>query len=187
MRRSYTTVLFLLAAMAQPLLANAASSGYSGRESLLGLPAAEPDGSFSGMAPFVSGQGSRLTGERVFAGYRFESGLGLEGAQVQTPGRGLIATTDNFGVAATLTVPLADRWSAIGKAGVSVSEAAASALLAGQAGMPPHDRVIALGVAWQAADRVQVTAQSQRLAGRADASLGSIPGQTFALGARLQF
>jgi hypothetical protein len=187
MRGSYTALLLLIAATAQPLLASAASNGYSGRESLIGLPAAGPDGSVSGVAPFVAEQGSRLSGERVFAGYRFESGLGLEGAQVQTPARGLIATTDNFGLAATLTVPLAERWSAIGKAGVSISEAAASAMLAGQAGVPPHDRVIALGVAWQAADRVQVTATSQRLAGRADASLGSVPGQSFALGARLQF
>jgi hypothetical protein len=159
---------------------------YAGRESPVGVPVTEPLAYSSGVVPFVAEQGTRLAGERVYAGYRFGCGLGIEGAQYQTAARDLASTTDTLSVAGTVSLPLADKVVATAKAGWHVAESNVAVLVKDPGAVAP-DRLVGLGVAYQTRENVALTVESQRFGGRPTTSLGAIPSQTYLVGARVQF
>jgi len=159
---------------------------YAGRESPVGVPVAESLAYSSGVAPFVAEQGTRLAGERVYAGYRFACGLGIEGAQYQTAARDLASTTDTLSVAGTVSLPLADKVVATAKAGWHVAESNIAVLVNNPGAVGP-DRVVGIGVAYQTRENVALTLESQHFGGQPTAVLGAIPSKTYLIGARVQF
>lgn len=166
--------------------AQAEERAYAGRESPVGVPATDPQAYSSGAVPFVTEQGTRLAGERVYAGYRFACGLGIEGAQYQTAARDLASTTDTLSVAGTVSLPLADKIVATAKAGWHVAESNVAVLVNNPGAIAP-DRLVGIGVAYQTRENVALTLESQHFGGQPTAALGAIPSKTYLIGARVQF
>jgi len=166
--------------------AHAESAGYSGRESPVGVPSADPQGSSSGVVPFLAQQGARLAGERVYAGYRFSSGLGIEGAQYQSASRDIASTNDAFSVAGTVAVPLADKVSATAKAGVHVDQSQVATMASRPASVLP-DKLLGVGVSYRMRENIELAIESQHFTGRPAPTLGAIPSRALLLGARVEF
>jgi hypothetical protein len=166
--------------------AHADSAGYSGRESPVGVPSTDPhDGSW-GVVPFLAQQGARLAGERVFAGYRFASGVGIEGAQYQTAARDIASTNDALSVAGTVAVPLADKVTATAKAGLHVDQSQVAAVASRPSSILP-DKLLGVGVSFRMRENVELALETQHFTGRPTSALGAIPSRTLLLGARVEF
>jgi hypothetical protein len=185
LRPAHLLVSMLTIATVAPY-AYAESPAYAGRESPVGVPVTEPLAYSSGVVPFVAEQGTRLAGERAYAGYRFACGLGIEGAQYQTAARDLASTTDTLSVAGTVSLPLADKVVATAKAGWHVAESNIAVLVNNPGAVAP-DRLVGIGVAYQTRQNVALTLESQHFSGQPTAALGAIPSQTYLIGARVQF
>jgi len=180
MCRVRLTLNFLFLTMLGCALAGQAHAGaYAGHTLLTGQQTIDWNGYPAGTIPLAE-QGERLLGDRTYAGYRFRSGLGLEGMQYQTPGRDFMSSTDTLGLAGTLSLPLADRLTATAKAGVHVAQSALALPLASQ-------KLLGLGFTYRARQNFDLVAESQRLEGRTAPSIGALPAQTFSIGARVQF
>jgi hypothetical protein len=181
------TLVFAVALVSvlPPAYAARDAGAYVGRQSLIGLPvigmAADPSGALA-----LAQQGVRLEGDRVYAGYRFGSGLGVEGAQHQAATRNLTGDVDTLSLAGTVSLPLADDVVATAKAGMHVAE---SSVLPGPGrfGTSATGSVLGLTLAYRASKRVVLTAESQHLTGSSVQTLGALPSQTYLVGARVQF
>ncbi len=182
------TLTSLCAVLASGFAAHAQAGvergAYAGRAGLGGQPTIEWESYPAGTLPLAQ-QGSRLAGNQLFAGYRFESGLGVEAMQYETAARDLNSSTDLLGIAGTLAVPLADKWVGLAKAGLHVPESDL-ALAAGRPALLIPEKLLGIGVAYRAQKNVDLTVQSQRLEGRIPQALAT-PAHTFLIGAHLTF
>jgi len=167
-----------------PYAHSGVAGAYAGRSPLIGQQDIRWDDR-SGTVPLAE-QGTRLAGERLYAGYRFRSGLGIEGMQVQSAAHDLSSTIDTVAVAGTLSVALADKVVATAKAGLHVAESSLGAAAARPGQLAP-EKLFGLGVAYRASPRVEFTAESQRFDTRTVQALGPIPAQTYLIGAHLHF
>jgi len=158
---------------------------YAGRQSLVGLPVLGMGADLSGALPLAQ-QGARLEGDRIYAGYRFGSGLGIEGAQHQAATRSLTGDADTLSLAGTVSLPLADDVVATAKAGLHLAE---GGVLPGPGrfGTSATGSVLGLTLAYRASKRVVLTAESQHLASSSVQTIGTLPSQTYLVGARVQF
>lgn len=186
MSRSRFTMNSLLLAMLAGAFAGQAHAGaYAGHTALTGQQTIDWNDDSAGTVPLAR-QGERLLGDRTYAGFRFGSGLGVEGMQYQTPARDLNTTTDTVGLAGTLSLPLADRLTATAKAGVHVSESSLALAMSRATPIAPQ-KLLGLGVTYRARQNLDLVAESQRLEGRTAQSISALPAQTFSIGARVQF
>ncbi len=174
-----------LVSLLPPAYAARDAGAYAGRQSLVGLPVLGMGADLSGALPLAQ-QGARLEGDRIYAGYRFGSGFGIEGAQHQAATRNLTGDADTLSLAGTVSLPLADGVVAIAKAGLHLAEGSGLAG-PGRFGSSATGSVLGVTLAYRASQRVVLTAESQHLASSSVQTLGTLPSQTYLVGARVQF
>jgi hypothetical protein len=182
--RSLSILLSATFVLACATHGHAATGAYAGRASLNGGQPLDWDPDKPGSVPLAE-QGGRLAGDRVYAGYRFRSGLGVEGMQLQSAARDVAGSVDTFGVAGTVCVPLADKLTATARAGLHVAESSLGYAAARPAQLTA-EKLFGIGVSYRVNQRVELTAESQRFDGRSLQS-ATIPAQTYTIGARLHF
>jgi hypothetical protein len=183
----YSLVLLLSSLLVvawAPCAQSGVAGAYAGRSPLIGQQDIRWEDR-SGTVPLAE-RGTRLAGERLYAGYRFRSGLGVEGMQVQSAARDLSSTIDTVALAGTLSIALADKVVATAKAGLHVAESSLGAAAARPGQLAP-EKLFGIGIAYRASPRVELTADSQRFDSRSAQALGPIPAQTYLIGAHLHF
>ena len=164
---------------------------YAGRSLPSGLPASTPkDQTQLALEPgsgALSGDATRLEGQRIFAGFRLAPGFALEGAQIRSGGSNLGTSNETIVVAGVGSVPLSDSVTLTSKLGVNYPTSAFAGGGASLSEVAGAGRVYGLGVSVQVRDNVEVRAQTEHLGRPASGAQGPAASDSVLLGANVRF
>src|SRR4051794_26714053 len=151
-------VLLLSASMGSPACFAENRGLYAGRALLSGQAAVQFGDAEAGTEPLAE-RGARIAGDRLFVGYRFGSGLAVEGTDLRMPAHQMEGTTDSIGIAGAVSLPINDKFVATAKAGFHLGPEQA----VNSVGKPAtSERLYGASVAYRATRNLELVAKTER-------------------------
>jgi hypothetical protein len=184
---------FALAVLISVLSAGPCFAGagvlYGGRDDKAGAPAAGAETTDPGSSPgtgAIAAGAAKLGGVRTYGGVNLGQGVSLEAAQMRPFGDTSKASAEALSLVGKAKLPVTDGLSITGKMGLQYQQSSLfpGGAVAGDGSSPSP--VYGVGLAYQTAGRVELRAESERVAGR-PGDPKSLTGDSFLLGARVRF
>lgn len=162
---------------------------YGGRDDRAGTPVAEAETTDSGSSPgsaAIAADAAKLGGVRTYGGVNLGQGVSLEAAQTRPFGDAGKPAAEALSVVGKAKLPVSHALSITGKMGLQYQQSSLfpGGAVAGDSSSPSP--VYGVGVAYQTAGKVELRAESERVAGR-PGDPKSLTGDSFLLGARVRF